>query len=266
LVGEKTWTVFRELVIGIAATTEIWIAWIRSNAEADQAAGALASNRTELLNAALQGLGSERTSQRVAAVRILVDLTRQDFSTYVATVILALAGLVRETADDEQARTGRIRSDAQLAVRQIATYLQRHHGQFLFIEDQSRLPGAIDFSNAYLPGLQIDSRILENTVWKEATIDGARIRDVGFTNANFAGESIRDCILVDNPRHNRPFDGVDFEGADISGTHLGWSEPALEDSDFEQEATKLRQTLIEVDKWDDANPPDIRGEKVIREL
>ena len=266
LVGEKTWTVFREIVIGLGAATGIWIAWIRSKAAADQAASALASNRTELLNAALQGLGSERTSQRVAAVRILVDLSRQDFSTYVATVILALAGLVRETGDDDQSRPKQIRSDAQLAVRQIATYLQRHHGQFIFTDDQSRLPGAIDFSNAYLPGLRIDSGILENTVWKEATIDGARIRDVEFTNANFAGASIRDCILVDFPRHNRPFGGVDFKGADISGTHFGWSEPALENYDFNKEAGKLRQTLIEEAKWDDTNPPDIMGEKIIREF
>ena len=257
ILGAEPWAVIRDVAIGIVAIVGLRLAWIRSKAAADQAASALASNRTELLNSALRGLSGDEVPQKVAAVRILVDLARQDFDAYFATAVEALAAMVRGTAADKEKDIPRVRPEAQLAVQQIAYLIRRFAARAVFTDDQSILPHSVDFSNAYLPGLRISEGAVTGIVFRGATLDGARMRHIEFHNVSFVGASLKGAILIDQPRDYGPFAGVDFDHADVTGASFDWE--LNDEKDTAEQRDALQKTLTDEATWDATDPPITLG-------
>ncbi len=258
VLGVEPWVAIRDIAFAVVAIVGLRLAWIRSKAAADQAASAMASNRTELLNSALRSLSCDDVPRRVAAVRILVDLARQDFDSYFATTIEALAAMVRDTAADKENNISRARPEAQLAVQQIAHLISRFSGRMDFTSDRSILP-SIDFSGAYLPGLRVSGGRLDGINSNGATLKEAAILNVRFDSAGFVGANLTGARLIDQPDLPGPFHNVCFDKAEVTEVSFNWKPSDGVEVDEQRTAVKKR---LETDgaAWDPAHPPIILGQ------
>lgn len=220
--------------------------WLNSlNREAATVAGSgLQRDNLQSLELAVQGLSSEKLSDRLDSIRALESITKVT-EKHNTEILSALAHFVREkTPWRPNIVNNGIGEDLQLALSLIGILPKRYNGNLYRVEMHNVDISGANLENANLEGAVLWGSNLRNVVLARSNLKGADLGGVDFTDASLEMadlegaflwmssllEPIRPCIL----------DRTRLAGANLKDAHL---EAAILANAFDLGETQVHQAI-----------------------